>query len=71
MNGSETLLLSRSVAMVTLVAGSFLLVDGLFETAARSVRKSRDRIREMLLRRSLSSDKSTSGFCEIDMSKMD
>lgn len=70
MHGTETLLLSRSLAIAALIAGSLLLNDGLFEAVVRSFRKNRDRIRKRLLQRSPVPSKTTSSFCEIDMSKM-
>lgn len=71
MMATDTLLLSRSIVVAMLIAGSLFLSEGLLDAAFQALRKSRDRIRKQFLRRSPVSDKTASAFCEIDMSKMD
>jgi hypothetical protein len=71
MQGPEHLLIMRGVILCSMMAASLVLVDEVFAGLIRTTRRTLEGLHSLMRRISRPSPDASSGFCEIDMSKMD
>lgn len=71
MQASEQLLILRGIVICSMMVASLAIVDEALAGLVRSARRTLEILQSLLRRISGPASEASSGFCEIDMSKMD